>query len=132
MKGLSKCDRIKKQLIINPTDIIVTKDSSYPPINLGIFYDFLSNVNKGHIDTIRIISYTFEGIPIVKYLFYDGNKIFYISDSTYSQSDETQQINVYIGDSLIKTSNEDFTIYKLTNYINNSAVNVLAILNNFL
>lgn len=50
--------------------------------NLHKFEKFVTNVEKGTIDKIRIVNYTHEGDPIFQTLEYDGKEISYFSDSS--------------------------------------------------
>jgi hypothetical protein len=49
--------------------------------NLEQFEAFYENVQKGQEDSVRIVSYTVEGDPIIQDLEYDGETIHSIEDS---------------------------------------------------
>lgn len=104
-----------KNVKIKDDDIIMTVTD--PPININLFYQFLNNVQRGIDDSIRIIQYTFEGIPLVKYLFFDGDTITLINDtrdSTYEY--DKKEINKYTGDSIIrKLKNSIISYYLISN-----------------
>lgn len=100
------------KLIIYDNDIIDTESPSHPPVNLDLFYEFLKNVEKGNADIIRIIQYTFEEIPIIKYLFYDGDNIILVSDTRYDLYG-TGEINKYEGKRIVKRDRNSFISYEL-------------------
>ena len=50
--------------------------------NMSELHDFISNVNNSVVDSVRIVSYTFEGDAIITDLVYDGEKINYICDNS--------------------------------------------------
>ncbi|HEK9101299.1 DUF4362 domain-containing protein [Bacillus pfraonensis] len=53
--------------------------------NLHKFEKFVTNVEKGDRDKIRIVNYTDEGDPIFQTLEYDGKAISYSLDSSYDK-----------------------------------------------
>ncbi|WP_366163990.1 DUF4362 domain-containing protein [Bacillus infantis] len=48
--------------------------------NLERFLSFITNIHQGSEDTIRVVSYTEEGAPILHELEYDGQVIHSILD----------------------------------------------------
>ncbi|WP_456270962.1 DUF4362 domain-containing protein [Bacillus sp. AK031] len=59
-------------------DIVYSNDGVK---NEDRFFAFLENVNQGIKDTIRVVTYTEEGDPILQDLEYDGDKISYKLDT---------------------------------------------------
>ncbi|MGD6858228.1 DUF4362 domain-containing protein [Bacillus infantis] len=49
--------------------------------NLDRFFSFITNVQKGSEETIRVVRYTEEGAPILHDLEYDGQVIHFILDT---------------------------------------------------
>ncbi|MGD6843982.1 DUF4362 domain-containing protein [Bacillus infantis] len=49
--------------------------------NLDKFFSFITNIQMGSEDTIRVVSYTEEGAPILHDLEYDGQVILSILDT---------------------------------------------------
>ena len=52
-------------------------------VNMIRLHEFYECVQAGVPDSIRLVSYTLEGDPIVKDLFYDGTKLHYYEDDRF-------------------------------------------------
>ncbi|MDF2589806.1 MAG: hypothetical protein K0S41_3647 [Anaerocolumna sp.] len=68
-----------KEMSLNNNDIMIDFLSSYNIIQL---FTFISHVEEGIQDKVRLTKYELEGPPIISILQYDGIIIKYIIDST--------------------------------------------------
>lgn len=94
------------------SDIILTTPPTKPLYNFDRLNVFLENIKNKRVDSIRIIKYGIEAEMYVLSLFYDGNKIIYIKDSTKSNVPTADhQIKLHIGNRIYTEDLPRETVY---------------------
>ncbi len=105
------------EMAIKNGDVVI------PPIgnvyNIEELQSFMESYHNQEPDIIRIISYTIEGDPIIKVIYYDGSKIDVYIDSTRDEfAGDYKGINKYTGNGIreeideVQYSEEEIVKYK--------------------
>ncbi|WHY31936.1 DUF4362 domain-containing protein [Bacillus wiedmannii] len=92
--------------------------------NLDKFKKFISNVEQGEVDKIRIVHYTHEGDPVFQTLEHSGKDIIHMLDNRQDRfADNHTDIDEDSCKRIVKEQHESQTAYRLIDCANENGRN---------